>query len=375
MTRHRRPRLPTTVRALVPPLLATALLAIALSAAAAGPWASAGGGPGPWLSHVAVLVRASGPNCPRGSAAAAELIMPAARESVVRRGPFCLGDVGTSTALSPNGKLFAFSDPAGQMVIAHLDSGIRVILGHGTVPSFSHDSRYLAFTLLSGAVRVDMTSPTRPRVVRVGRTHGYLAGEVSWAHKSDMLAGLFEGRLNVPGFVRMSRPSQVVIAAEPNGIDDSDSAWSWDDRGLLYWSYLGNELVLAKWSLGNHQTRSLATAKRPCGKTCQRVTPPVAIPGGAIFTQWAGVGMFGTMRDGKLSTTVAVGTPYATLESLALAPSGSEALLGWAGPSGKSRIGLWRVGAHKVWPLCRALQAFWVEGDQETRPAGRYGSV
>ena len=276
-------------------------------------------------------------------------------------GIYCVGSF--AFAVSPNGRLFAFTNRRQRLIVVHLHSTRETDLGKGTQPNFSYDSRYIAFQPPGslGAERVDSLKGRAPRIVPVSRSHGYLAAEVAWAHHSDMLVGNFEGDSGGGGYVSMRNPGRVVILPSAGGSFASAEAWSWNDGGLLYWDdSVRWNMYLERQSLRSNKITRVGRIHRGCGKGCDWEAAPVPVPGGAASSQAVGPGQaFYTVRWGQLRIVRFRSKAEAGSYDVSVNSAGTEALLGFAPPGGQW-IGEWRVGAEYVRPLRRALQAFWV---------------
>jgi hypothetical protein len=302
------------------------------------------------------------------------VVMKRGKRVLARHGPFLLGY--DTEAVSPDGRWFVYADPKLVLTAIRLGSGHAVKLGSGTAPTFSHDSRYLAFYGTDEAARASIFDLHTHRFLKIGGSHRYLAGLISWAHRSDRLLGFLEnGGPAVAAIVSAGRPHRIPPVANGQSMNASSPNWSWADNGLVYWLFgeHSDRLMMRRFGSARPQTLATLTGSR-CGKTCDTNAPPFVAATTVLFTQtWHACCHFAFLGGGRLRPVPLPHQPYAIVFDFSVSPDGRQVLMGWAGrihwvwcglrcvvDIRKLGVALWRVGQTSARSLGPGLGASWV---------------
>jgi len=290
-------------------------------------------------------------------------------------------------ATSPNGRWFLYGDWSGRVHLVNLATKRQRLSIAASGFAFSYDSRYIAFAVTSYAndsERLNIYRISSGRIVAVdrGARIGY-AGEANgnepgfaWAHESDQLVftiapprpGPWEGP-DWLGVVSEGRPASVRRVWIGRGLSVSPPAWSWADRGLLYWRSERSGRVGLILKVGARRAVTVAVGPRgQCDKGCSAMgSPPVATGARTVL---AGADVFAPR--GLL--TASVGREYYPVTVPAVEHYGfSEAepdrsgiwdVVDWAPPvaheASPSFIALWGRGHKTARMFGSGLSASWV---------------
>ena len=155
---------------------------------------------------------------------------------------------------SPNGQWLLYSDWSGRVHLMNLATKRERLSTLAGTGAFSYDSRYIVFDRTNYAADAESLSIYKIssrhfspvggglRIGFAGKANGNFAPGFAWAHDSDRLVFTIAPPRPGPwsgsewlGVVSAQRPSAVHRIRIGEGVEVSPPAWSWGDRGLLYW--------------------------------------------------------------------------------------------------------------------------------------------
>jgi len=161
----------------------------------------------------------------------------------------------SDVAVSPDGRLLAYSDARHMLHLVSLARGTNRAIGRGVSPRFSFDGRDLAY--VTGPVLpvatpgmqgtdLEIYDIGRGVLSRVGPRHAGPLTEFTWAPRDHRLIWRINGDAPVlrVGLADADHPSDARILTLPTSADTAgDVAWSPDGGRLLYWRSIASRIV------------------------------------------------------------------------------------------------------------------------------------
>jgi len=291
-------------------------------------------------------------------------------------GPFVIYGLSRpyDIAVSADGRWLAFTDPSSRLHLINLRTDRGITLGEGVRPAFSADARYLAFiadfasdSYTTGVAEIyDLSTrtlgPVGPR--------GLSAQSLEWSHRGDRLAFSAARWPRSPGgdqrfgVATGGNPRRALPLAAPRPGVYSGPAWSWDDRGLIYWRSGNGRVWLMEQPISPRPPQVLTSFRYQCKCAWYDAPVPTAqhvlsdLPALGVKNTFAAVGR-GGVAEVRLP-----GSP-SSVAAFAVNPSGHKVAVAtsrWDSGRSAFRYGvtLWSdvslaAKRHGPW-----LAAFWV---------------
>jgi len=299
-----------------------------------------------------------------------------------RFGPF--HDGGCGVDLTQDARWFAYCDWRFRVHLVDMRTLRQRLLGPrcrrllgcrrgATGPAFSPDGRFLAIVTAAGPQLTPGPQVVYALGPRSVHRLGYAPSGASWARTADELAWSF-GRGH-RRFVAIARPGdlthpRIVRVRLSDRWTFSWDSWSWDDKGLLFWSErrpggTARSIRLAELSLSSGRTRTLATLPQTTWKVRSDGYGATPIGPRIIASRYPvvrpAVPVFAVIEHGR-----ALGIPPAGPVELGgcctVNRQGTAALLDWedADVSYGYGIQVWKPGWRAVRELGAGVYAFWV---------------